>query len=305
MEQENRPLLECRDLKKVFRQGRNTVFAVHDLSLSIRRGEVFGLVGESGCGKSTLGHLVTGIEEPTAGTILLDGEDVTKPAKKRRRELCKQRQIVFQDPYASIDTGKTIGWLLEEPLKIHKLSDRAERIERILTAVGLDKSYLKRFPGELSGGQRQRVAIALALILEPEFVVCDEPVSALDVSVQAQVLNLLLDLRASLGLTYLFISHDLNVVSYLSDRVGVMYLGNLIELGSNEEIVKTPLHPYTRALFSAAQGGVLSGELPSPADPPGGCPFHTRCPECTDRCKTEKPPKKDLGGGRMVLCWNR
>lgn len=191
MEQENRPLVECRELKKVFRQGRNTILAVNDLNLSIRRGEVLGLVGESGCGKSTLGHLFTGIEEPTAGTLLLNGEDVTSPTQKRRRELCKKRQIVFQDPYASIDTGKTIGWLLEEPLKIHRLSDRGDRIGRILTAVGLDESYLRRFPGELSGGQRQRVAIALALILEPEFVVCDEPVSALDVSVQAQVLNLL------------------------------------------------------------------------------------------------------------------
>lgn len=305
MEQENRPLVECRELKKMFRQGRNTILAVNDLNLSIRRGEVLGLVGESGCGKSTLGHLFTGIEEPTAGTLLLNGEDVTSPTQKRRRELCKKRQIVFQDPYASIDTGKTIGWLLEEPLKIHRLSDRADRIGRILTAVGLDESYLRRFPSELSGGQRQRVAIALALILEPEFVVCDEPVSALDVSVQAQVLNLLLELRASLGLTYLFISHDLNVVSYLSDRVGVMYLGNLIELGTNEEIVKTPLHPYTQALFSAAQGGVLSGELPSPADPPGGCPFHTRCPECTERCKSETPPAKDMGGARMVRCFQR
>lgn len=305
MEQENRPLVECRELKKMFRQGRNTILAVNDLNLSICQGEVLGLVGESGCGKSTLGHLFTGIEEPTAGTLLLNGEDVTSPTQKRRRELCKKRQIVFQDPYASIDTGKTIGWLLEEPLKIHRLSDRADRIGRILTAVGLDESYLRRFPSELSGGQRQRVAIALALILEPEFVVCDEPVSALDVSVQAQVLNLLLELRASLGLTYLFISHDLNVVSYLSDRVGVMYLGNLIELGTNEEIVKTPLHPYTQALFSAAQGGVLSGELPSPADPPGGCPFHTRCPECTERCKSETPPAKDMGGARMVRCFQR
>lgn len=305
MEQENRPLVECRELKKMFRQGRNTILAVNDLNLSICQGEVLGLVGESGCGKSTLGHLFTGIEEPTAGTLLLNGEDVTSPTQKRRRELCKKRQIVFQDPYASIDTGKTIGWLLEEPLKIHRLSDRADRIGRILTAVGLDESYLRRFPSELSGGQRQRVAIALALILEPEFVVCDEPVSALDVSVQAQVLNLLLELRASLGLTYLFISHDLNVVSYLSDRVGVMYLGNLIELGTNEEIVNTPLHPYTQALFSAAQGGVLSGELPSPADPPGGCPFHTRCPECTERCKSETPPAKDMGGARMVRCFQR
>lgn len=305
MEQENRPLVECRELKKMFRQGRNMILAVNDLNLSICQGEVLGRVGESGCGKSTLGHLFTGIEEPTAGTLLLNGEDVTSPTQKRRRELCKKRQIVFQDPYASIDTGKTIGWLLEEPLKIHRLSDRADRIGRILTAVGLDESYLRRFPSELSGGQRQRVAIALALILEPEFVVCDEPVSALDVSVQAQVLNLLLELRASLGLTYLFISHDLNVVSYLSDRVGVMYLGNLIELGTNEEILKTPLHPYTQALFSAAQGGVLSGELPSPADPPGGCPFHTRCPECTERCKSETPPAKDMGGARMVRCFQR
>lgn len=311
-EQHQAPLLECRDLTKRFRQGRSTVLAVNGMSLSIDRGEVFGLVGESGCGKSTLGHVLVGIEEPTSGRLLIDGEDVTRPDKKRRRELCKKRQIIFQDPYASIDTGKTIGWLLEEPLKIHRLGDREERCTRILEAVGLDDGYKKRFPGQLSGGQRQRVAIALALVLEPEFVVCDEPISALDVSVQAQVLNLLLELRESLGLTYLFISHDLNVVSYLSDRVGVMYLGNLVELGTNEDILKTPLHPYTRALFSAARGGVLpgegvllSGEMPSPADPPGGCPFHTRCPECTARCKTEKPAPKDMGGGHTVCCWNQ
>lgn len=307
------PLLEIRRLTKEFRQGTNRVLAVNDLSLNIYRGEIFGLVGESGCGKSTLGQMLVHLEEPTAGTILLDGEDVTRPGKKRVKELCRRMQIIFQDPYASIDMGKTVGWLLEEPLKIHRIGgdqeDRRQVILHILDSVGLDESCLSRFPEELSGGQRQRVAIALALILEPEFVVCDEPVSALDVSIQAQVLNLLSDLRHALGLTYLFISHDLNVVSYLADRIGVMYLGSLMELGESAAVAELPLHPYTQALFSASPDVsetrdrvLLSGDLPSPTDPPSGCPFHTRCPYAQPLCRTRRPALRTFEDGRLCAC---
>ncbi len=257
MKKENRKLfLQIKGLSKEFRQGKDRILAVSDLNLEIEKGEIFGLVGESGCGKSTLGQMLVHLLEPTSGEIFLEGENVTRLSKKQFRELCRRMQIIFQNPYSSIDTGKTIGWLLEEPLKIHKLganqAERRERILQLLKAVGLEESCLERWPDELSGGQRQRVAIALALILEPDFVVCDEPVSALDVSVQAQVLNLLLELREALGLTYLFISHDLHVVSYLSDRIGVMYLGSLVELGESAALSSPPQHPYTKALFSAA-----------------------------------------------------
>ena len=310
------PFLQIKGLTKEFRQGKNRVVAVSDLSLEIERGEIFGLVGESGCGKSTLGQMLVHLLEPTSGEILLEGEDVTRPSKKRFRELCRRTQIVFQDPYSSIDTGKTIGWLLEEPLKIHKLGktkeERREKALHMLKAVGLEEGCLERWPDELSGGQRQRVAIALALILEPDFVVCDEPVSALDVSVQAQVLNLLSELREAFGLTYLFISHDLHVVSYLSDRIGVMYLGNLVELGESGALSRRPLHPYTQALFSAAlaaegegEQALLYGDTPSPANPPSCSPIHTRSPECKERCKTEKPALREIEPGRFCACHAR
>ena len=307
------PLLEIRGLTKEFRQGKDRVMAVREIDLDIRKGEVFGLVGESGCGKSTFGNMLVHLLEPSSGTIRLNGVDITRPARRQRKDLCKQMQIVFQDPYSSIDPNKTIGWLVEEPLKIHGIGktqkERDEKVSQVLKAVGLDESYRTRWPNELSGGQRQRVAIAIALILDPDFVVCDEPVSALDVSVQAQVLNLLLDLRQQFGLTYLFISHDLNVVSCVSDRIGVMYLGNLVELGDGEAISQMPLHPYTQALFSASMDVdanrdriILSGDLPSPAHPPAGCPFHTRCFACTERCKTERPVLRQFEGGRYCAC---
>ena len=307
------PLLEIRGLTKEFRQGKDRVLAVNHIDLDIQKGEVFGLVGESGCGKSTFGQMLVHLLDPSGGKILLNGRDITRPARRERKDLCKQMQIVFQDPYSSIDPNKTIGWLIEEPLKIHGIGktkqERDEKVSQVLKAVGLDESYRTRWPNELSGGQRQRVAIAIALILDPDFVVCDEPVSALDVSVQAQVLNLLLDLRQQFGLTYLFISHDLNVVSYVSDRIGVMYLGNLVELGDGEAISQMPLHPYTEALFSASmevEGDrdriILSGDLPSPAHPPAGCPFHTRCFACEERCKTEKPQLREFEGGRFCAC---
>ena len=307
------PLLKIRGLTKEFRQGNDRVKAVRQMDLDIYKGEVFGLVGESGCGKSTFGQMLVHLLDPTSGTIRLAGEDVTRPPRRERKDLCKRMQIVFQDPYSSIDPNKTIGWLVEEPLKIHGIGrtqkERDEKVGKVLQAVGLDDSYRTRWPNELSGGQRQRVAIAIALILDPEFVVCDEPVSALDVSVQAQVLNLLLDLRTEFGLTSLVISHDLNVVSYMSDRIGVMYLGNLVELGDGAAISQMPLHPYTEALFSASmevEGDreriILSGDLPSPAHPPAGCPFHTRCFACTDRCKVEKPQLREFEGGRFCAC---
>lgn len=246
----NAPLLSIKGLTKEFRQGKDRVMAVHDISLDIQKGEVFGLVGESGCGKSTFGQMLVHLLDPTSGTILLNGEDITRPRRRERKDLCKQMQIVFQDPYSSIDPNKTIGWLIEEPLRIHGIGktqkERDEKVSRVLKAVGLDESYRTRWPNELSGGQRQRVAIAIALILDPSFVVCDEPVSALDVSVQAQVLNLLLDLRKEFGLTYLFISHDLNVVSYVSDRIGVMYLGNLVERARERTSPKCPCTPTPR-----------------------------------------------------------
>lgn len=305
------PMISVQALTKEFKQGRDKILAVNGIDLEIYRGEIFGLVGESGCGKSTLGHMLVHLINPSFGKIMLNGEDITSPTAGRKKSLCRQIQLVFQDPYASIDTGKTVGWLLDELLRIHRLGNkhrRRQEVLKMLSAVGLDESFYTRFPNELSGGQRQRVAIALALILQPDFVVCDEPVSALDVSVQAQVLNLLQQLRQSMGLTYLFISHDLNVVSYISDRIGVMYLGRIVELGSADEITEKPLHPYTKALFSSsvnlADTGeriVLSGELPSPSQPPSGCPFHTRCPQCIDRCRTE-PPQLKKTGGRMCAC---
>lgn len=291
-------LLQTKNLQKTYRQGSRRVHAVRGVDLQINKGEIYGLVGESGCGKTSLAQMLIGLEPPTAGEIILDGENVTHPTAKRRRELCKTRQIVFQDPYASIDSKRTIGWLLEEPLKIHKINNRAERASELLHAVGLGEELRDRYPDELSGGQRQRVAIALALILEPSLVICDEPVSALDVSVQAQVLSLLLELREKRKLTYLFISHDLNVVSYMADRIGVMYLGQLVEQGTTEQIVKNPLHPYTQALFSVAGGEAVALN----ESEQGGCAFAPRCPKATPECFTAAPPLTEPEPGHTVRC---
>lgn len=307
------PLLEARGLKKEFRQGGSRVLAVAGVDLAIRRGEVFGLVGESGCGKSTLGQMLVRLVEPTAGTVLWKGEDVTRPSRQRRKELCRQMQIVFQDPYASIDTAKTVGWLLEEPLKIHGLGDRrerGERADRILEAVGLDPSFRVKWPGELSGGQRQRVAIALALVLEPEFLVCDEPVSALDVSIQAQILNLMMDLQETRNLTYLFITHDLSVVKYVADEIMVMYLGQIVEKCPSDELFSNTLHPYSQALLSAIpipdihcepKRMILRGELTSPVNPKPGCRFHSRCPYAGKEC-LEPQTLKEVSPGHWVAC---
>lgn len=312
-------MLEVQHLTKRFPQGRRgSLLAVDDVSLSIHAGETFGLVGESGCGKSTLGSMIAHLLPPTAGKIYFTGGKTTTEITALRgaalRSLRRQMQIIFQDPYSSLNPKKTIGWLLEEPLRIHHIGKTAaERREKVLSAlenVGLDGSYADRLPAMLSGGQRQRVAIAIAFLLEPSFVICDEAVSALDVSIQAQVLNLLQSLQRERGTTYLFISHNLDVVSYMADRIGVMYLGRLVELGDAAAISEHPLHPYTRALFASSmrvdgpRGEVpmLTGELPSPAKLPTGCAFHTRCPYCTDRCVKEAPALRTRSDGRAVAC---
>ena len=310
------PLLEIRGLTKEFRQGKDRVLAVNHIDLDIQKGEVFGLVGESGCGKSTFGQMLVHLLDPSGGKILLNGRDITRPARRERKDLCKQMQIVFQDPYSSIDPNKTIGWLIEEPLKIHGIGktkqERDEKVSQVLKAVGLDESYRTRWPNELSGGQRQRVAIAIALILDPDFVVCDEPVSALDVSVQAQVLNLLLDLRQQFGLTYLFISHDLSMVRHISDRICIMYLGSVVELADAQQIDENPVHPYTRALFSAvpqidnadwsSKRIKLEGEIPNPINAPKGCKFCTRCMWAKPVCQEQAPELEEIEPGHFVAC---
>ncbi len=309
-------LIELQHVTKGYRDGkRSYVKAVNDLSLTIYKGETLGLVGESGCGKSTTGNLIVRLLETDEGQILWNGTDITKFSEKEFRPYRKEIQMVFQDPYSSINPKKKIGWLMEEPLVIHHKeltkAQRLEKVKEMMRIVGLDEAYLNHYPKEMSGGQRQRVSIALALMVDPSFIVADEPVSALDVSVQAQILNLLKKLQKEFSLTYLFISHDLNVVSWLSDRIGVMYLGNLVEIGTQEQIAGGAKHPYTQALFAAShaedeecseQKSLLSGEVPSPSDPPSGCPFHTRCPYCTERCRAEKPLLKEIAPGWSVAC---
>ncbi|MGN0401515.1 MAG: ABC transporter ATP-binding protein [Acetatifactor sp.] len=307
-------LISVRNLCKEFKSNGRTIHAVNQVNLDIYKGETMGLVGESGCGKSTLGNMLVHLLRPTSGDILYEGEEISRLQSKAVKKMYRKIQIIFQDPYSSLDPKKTVGWLIEEPLRIHRLGENREErrrmVKEMLEVVGMDESYLKKYPDELSGGQRQRVAIAIALVLNPEFVVCDEAVSALDVSVQAQVLNLLKSLQKKFSLTFLFISHNLNVVSYMSDRVGIMYLGEIVELGDVEEISKNTLHPYGKALFSASLGVnrslteriVLNGDLPSPSNPPAGCPFHTRCFMAVDKCSREKPELKDVGNGHFCAC---
>ncbi|MFC4599842.1 ABC transporter ATP-binding protein [Cohnella hongkongensis] len=298
--------------KRKLLEKRSVLRAVDGVSFRIREGEIFGLVGESGCGKSTTGQMLVQLVQQTAGDLLYRGRSIQGLTDKEMKALRQDIQIVFQDPYSSLNPKKTVGWLLEEPLVVHRIGDKASRrriVAETLEQVGLDTSYAGRYPHELSGGQRQRVGIAAALVLAPKFIVIDEAVSALDVSVQAQILNLLKELQEKRGLTYLFISHDLNVVDYISDRVGVMYLGRLAEIFTVGEGGGEPLHPYTRALFSSVpdvsgrkRGAALQGEVPSPIDPPSGCAFHPRCPLATDRCRTEAPELKHVGPGHEVSC---
>ncbi len=314
-------MLEIRNLKKYFsvqsgmaRGSRKELKAVDDVSLEIRAGETFGLVGESGCGKSTLGYCVLRLLEPTAGEILFEGQNILKLNRYEMRLLRRQIQIIFQDPASSLNPRMTLQQILEEPFVIHRLGGRQERQQKareLLDSVGLDHSAAAKYPHEFSGGQRQRIGIARALALRPKLIVADEPVSALDVSIQAQIVNLLEDLQSQLQLTYLFISHGLPVVEHISDRIGVMYLGKLVEVGTSDEVCGQPRHPYTQILLAsvpspdperARDRRTLSGEVPSPVNPPQGCRFHTRCPHVMDRCKLEEPRETRITQTHQVWC---
>ncbi|GED69922.1 peptide ABC transporter ATP-binding protein [Brevibacillus reuszeri] len=291
---------------------RQFVQAVNEISFEIAEGEIFGLVGESGCGKSTTGQMLVQLVKESQGSIYYRDQQINGISTTEMKALRRDLQIVFQDPSSSLNPKKTIGWLLEEPLIIHGYTNKTTRKEIVietLEQVGLGSDYLKRYPHELSGGQKQRVGIAAALVLKPRFIVIDEAVSALDVSVQSQILNLLLELRSKLGLTYLFISHDLNVVQYISDRVGVMYLGRLVEVFDVDHSVNGPLHPYTKALFSAIpdvkstrERMVLKGDVPNPLSVPDGCPFHPRCPLAIDKCSKERPALRTIAPHHAVSC---
>ena len=311
-------LFEIDSLTKSFDVGgKKKLIAVDGISLKIKKGEILGLVGESGCGKSTLGRTITRVYEPTAGKILYKGKDITKLRGKDSKQYASEVQMIFQDPYASLDPRMTIGDIIKEGMKIHKIGTDAERTDRmyeLLELVGLSKEHALRFPYEFSGGQRQRVGIARALAVNPEFIVCDEPVSALDVSIQAQIINLLKSLQQKLGLTLLFIAHDLSVVRYVSDRVGVMYLGSLVEIADAEEQYLNPIHPYTRGLLSAIptpdphveQSKVrtlLEGDVPSPIDIPVGCKFAGRCPYANKKKEDGVPGLTDIGSGHQVACF--
>ena len=313
------PLLAIEDVVKHFpvKGTGRSVHAVNGVSLELRRGETLGIVGESGCGKSTLGRLALRLIEPDRGRIRFEGTDLRELSARDLRAKRREMQIVFQDPYASLDPRQSVADILAEPLTIHRLGGRAERRERVLSLlrqVGLPEDAATRYPHEFSGGQRQRIGIARAIALEPKLIVADEPVSALDASIQSQILNLLVDLKRALGLSYVFISHDLAVVEYISDRVAVMYLGHIVETGAAADLYAAPAHPYTQALISAIpepdpdrlrQRTVLSGDVPNPEHPPTGCPFHPRCPKAMPVCSAEMPPAKDLGSAErphLVRC---
>ena len=300
--------------KSFFGKPLSYVHAVDNVSLDIFKGETLGIVGESGCGKSTLGRSILRLTEPTSGKVIYDKTDLVSLSKEDMRQMRKRLQLVFQDPYASLNPRMTVKDLIKAPLDVFNIGNESERMEKvfqIMKQVGLTEEQLNRYPHEFSGGQRQRIVIARAIILDPEFVVCDEPVSALDVSVRSQVLNLLNTLQKEKNLTYMFISHDLSVVKYISDRIAVMYLGRVVELADKDELYNHAAHPYTKALLSAvpiAEVGrkreisVLEGDVPSPINPPKGCYFNTRCPYADERCRKEKPELRDIGCGHMCAC---
>lgn len=321
MTQNKNVLVEVKDVKKEFITAKSLtgkpqkiVHAVDGVNLNIYEGETVGVVGESGCGKSTLGRTILQLIPPTAGQILYRGEDITKFKKEEMRQMRRKMQLIFQDPYASLNPRMTVLELIKAPLDAYKIGNNEERIKKvkeIMELVGMPENMMNRYPHEFSGGQRQRIVIARALVLDPEFVVCDEPVSALDVSVRAQVLNLIQDLQKTKKLTYLFISHDLSVVKYVSDRIAVMYLGRIVEIAEKSELYNNPQHPYTKALLSAIpipdvdrkmKREILTGDVPSPLNPPKGCYFNTRCKYASERCRQECPALHDIGSGHMVAC---
>lgn len=323
MEDTRKNLIEVQGLKQYFTKtsgllGRNVQYikAVDNVSFYIKKGETLGLVGESGCGKSTTGRTLIKLYEPTAGKIIFDGEDITNYNVKQMLPFRKRMQMVFQDPYASLNSRMTINEIIGEAMETHQIAtgkEKNERVLELLDKVGLMKDHASRYPHEFSGGQRQRVGIARALAVNPEFIICDEPISALDVSIQAQVINMLEDLQNDMGLTYLFIAHDLSMVKHISNRIGVMYLGNLVEIGGSDEVNAHPAHPYTEALLSAVplpdprlarerKRIVLQGDVPSPLNPPSGCPFRTRCSKCMKVCSEVKPELREIAPGHQVAC---
>lgn len=319
---ENDILIEVKNLKKYFVKNNGLfkedsyVKAVDDVSFFIRKGETFGLVGESGCGKSTTGRTIIRLYDVTGGQVIFDGEDISKLSEKKLKSYRKRIQMIFQDPYASLNSRMTVADIIGEPLDIHNIcngKERQEKIYELLNKVGLSKDHASRYPHEFSGGQRQRIGIARAIAVNPDFIICDEPIAALDVSIQAQVVNMLGDLQEELGLTYLFIAHDLSMVQHISDRIGVMYLGNLVEVSPSDEMYENPLHPYTKALLSAIpipdpdyslsnNREILEGDVPSPINPPSGCRFRTRCKFAAEKCSKVVPTMKDAGDGHMVAC---
>ena len=317
------PILSVKNLKTYFDVTKGVfakkqiVKAVDDVSFVVMPNETFGLVGESGCGKTTLGRTIVKLYEPYAGSITFEGKDIAKIKGKELKEFRKDMQMIFQDPYASLNPRMTVGEIIKEPMIIHNIyqtdEERENRVVELLKIVGLKPDHIRRYPAEFSGGQRQRIGIARALAVNPKFIVCDEPISALDVSIQAQVINLLENIQKEMGLSYLFIAHDLSMVKHISDRIGVMYLGHMVEVGKSNDVYQRPLHPYTVALLSAIpipdpdtakkkQRIILEGEIPSPINTPAGCPFASRCPRATDRCFKETPKPLQVGD-RIVSCF--
>lgn len=308
-------ILEVKHLKKYFNTPKGTLHAVDDVSFTLERGKTLGIVGESGCGKSTTGRAILRLIEPTAGEVIFNGEDITKKNKEQMRLLRREMQLIFQDLYASLDPRKTVSEIIGEPLKLQKLipdaKKRAERVHELMEVVGLADRLINTYPHELDGGRRQRIGIARALAMEPKLIICDEPVSALDVSIQAQILNLMQDLQEQMGLTYIFITHDLSVVNHFANDIAVMYLGQLIEKAPSVTLFDNPVHPYTKALLSAIpvpslrkkrQRVMLKGEISSPINPKPGCRFAVRCPYATDRCRTEEPKLVEIEKDHFVAC---